>query len=88
MYEPTSQDILDRLILEGLDLPYFLTYQAIWFMNKKIKIVKEIDKLLASIDRQPSGYNLIINSLSIEQLKYYLELTKDEVYYYNVWEPF
>lgn len=29
MYEPTSQDILDRLILEGLDLPYFLTYQAI-----------------------------------------------------------
>ena len=53
-------------------------------MNKKIKIVKEIDKLLASIDRQPSGYSLIINSLSIEQLKYYLELTKDEVYYYNV----
>ena len=51
--------------------------------NKKLAIVARIDKLLLLMNKRKSDYDLIINSLSIDQLNYYLELTKDDLSYYT-----
>jgi len=52
--------------------------------KKKVMLVFKIDKLLQSINKPVSNYDLIIDSLSVEQLGYYLELTKDEVFYNTI----
>lgn len=51
--------------------------------NKKLAIVARIDKLLLLMNKRKSDYDLIIDSLSIDQLNYYLELTKDDLSYYT-----
>jgi hypothetical protein len=48
---------------------------------KKLAIVNKIDVLLSSINKPTSNYDLIVDTLSITQLNYYLELTKTEVFY-------
>jgi len=52
--------------------------------KKKLAIISKIDKLKQSINQPVSNYNLIVDSLSITQLNYYLELTKDDVFYNGV----
>lgn len=50
--------------------------------NKKLKIIKRIDKIrVEELGQLESYYDLIVDSLSEEQLSYYLGLTEQEAFY-------
>jgi len=53
-------------------------------LKRKLQLVTKIDNLLKTINKPTCNYDLIVDTLSIEQLSYYLELAKDEVFYNDV----
>ena len=50
-------------------------------LNKKIRIIEQIDQALVALDREASGYDYIVDTMSVMQLQTIKGELFDEIWY-------
>jgi len=55
--------------------------------NKKLRIISQIDMILNLLDKPDSGYDYIVDSMSLNQLQAINAELKDELWYIENYRP-